>query len=106
MRIGFQRISTVGIGKKVQLILTIRCEEASQLVSDSFERKLNWHEKLALKGHALVCWSCRQFSRQLQFIRSAMSKRSDQELEDLSCGPSMPQSTKDRLKSLHTEEPE
>lgn len=96
----------MGIGKKMQLILTIRCEEASQLVSESFERKLNWHEKLAIKGHAIVCWSCRQFARQLQFIRSAMNRRSNLELEDLSTGPTMPESTKQRLKSLQTKESE
>ena len=106
MQSGSLRINRVGLAKKVQLILTIRCEEASQLVSESFERKLSWHERLAIKGHALVCWSCRQFAAQLKFLRSAMSNSRGREAEDLVSGPTMPDATRQRLKSLKLEEAE
>lgn len=57
--------------KKTRLILTIQCDEASLLTSESFDRKLAFHERLAVAGHRIVCWSCRQFEKQLRVMRDA-----------------------------------
>lgn len=57
--------------KKMRLILTIQCDEASLLTSESFDRKLAVHERMALASHRLVCWSCRQFEKQLKVMRDA-----------------------------------
>ena len=46
----------------------MKCDQASVLESDSYDRKLVWHEKLALKGHLLVCTVCRKLHKQLRFL--------------------------------------
>ena len=68
---------------KLKLILTIQCERASELTSESFERKLLLHERLALQGHVLVCWSCRQFGKQLRLISQAFQKLHQLEKEEM-----------------------
>ena len=56
-------------------IFTLRCEEASILTSREHDEPLGLAEKLALRGHILVCRSCRRLRRQLQFLHSAMQRR-------------------------------
>ena len=57
-------------------ILTIRCEEASFLTSRELDEPATLAEKLALRGHILVCRSCRRFRRQLLFLQAALHRRS------------------------------
>ena len=56
-------------------ILTIRCEEASSLTSRELDEPLGRAETLALRGHTLVCRSCRRLRRQLQFLQDAIRRR-------------------------------
>lgn len=56
----FHRLST---------ILTLKCDQASVLMSDSLDRPLRWDEWLALKGHFLACRVCPKLLRQLKLIR-------------------------------------
>ncbi len=56
-------------------ILTLRCEEASMLASRELDEPLGPAERLALRGHALVCGSCRAPCRQLQFLHGALQQR-------------------------------
>ena len=56
-------------------ILTLRCEEASSLASKELDEPLGLAETLALRGHVLLCRSCRRFRRQLQFLHAAMTRR-------------------------------
>ena len=86
---------------KIRLILTIGCDDASQLASEATERRLAWYERWALRGHLLCCWSCRQFSRQIRFLSSAMRRLSDREslpTDDESLR--LDEAAKTRLKSL------
>jgi len=53
-------------------ILTLRCEEASMLTSYELEERLSLADRMALRGHLLVCGSCRTLRHQLQFLRTAM----------------------------------
>lgn len=85
--------------KKIHLILTIQCDKAAQLTSESLERKLRLHERLAIRGHQLGCWSCRQFEKQLRFMRNALRHLKEDETADgqaVSVDPAF----KQRLKSL------
>ncbi len=59
---------------KLKLILTLRCDQASLLVSDSFDRKLAIHERIALRGHWIACRTCPLFRRQLEFVRRALQQ--------------------------------
>ncbi len=50
------------------------CREASELLSQGQDRPLSLGEKFALKAHLLLCKGCRNFGKQLDFIRAAMKR--------------------------------
>jgi Putative zinc-finger len=50
----------------------LSCKQASQLVSQSLDRKLNTRERFALKLHLFICKYCTRFSQQLVAMRVAM----------------------------------
>ncbi len=49
----------------------LSCKEASLLSSQSFDRRLAWRERVALRMHLLVCDACRTFANQVAFLRAA-----------------------------------
>ena len=53
------------------------CKDISVLLSQSQERKLGVAEQLALRLHLLICDGCRNFRRQLAFIRAAARRYCD-----------------------------
>ncbi|MEM7560895.1 MAG: zf-HC2 domain-containing protein [Planctomycetota bacterium] len=38
------------------------------LASDSYDRRLEWYERWALRGHFLVCTVCRKLKKQLKIL--------------------------------------
>jgi hypothetical protein len=56
-------------------ILTLNCEGASSLTSRELDERLGLPELLAVRGHLLVCRSCRRFRRQLLFLRLALQRQ-------------------------------
>lgn len=56
---------------RLKMILTLRCEQASVLMSDSMDRRLLLHERLALRGHLIACRVCPILAKQLHLIRRA-----------------------------------
>ncbi len=60
--------------KGILQILSLRCEEADRLMSDSLDRRLTWSERVALKGHVAVCRGCRRARRQLLILQQTMRK--------------------------------
>jgi predicted anti-sigma-YlaC factor YlaD len=56
-------------------ILTLKCEKASSLTSQELDEPLGLPELLAVRGHLLVCRSCRRFRRQLLFLRLALQRQ-------------------------------
>lgn len=53
------------------------CREISVLLSQAQERRLDFAERLALRLHLLLCDGCRNFRRQLAFIRTAVRRYRD-----------------------------
>lgn len=49
----------------------LTCKEASALVSQSYDRRLSWGERLGLRLHLAICAACTQFARQMRFLRAA-----------------------------------
>lgn len=47
------------------------CKETSALLSQALDRPLRLSERLALRAHLAVCAGCRNFGRQLDFMRAA-----------------------------------
>lgn len=63
--------------KGILQILSLRCEEADRLMSDSLDRQLSWSERVALKGHLVVCRACRRARRQMVILQQTMRKSLD-----------------------------
>ena len=55
----------------------LSCRDASQLLSQAQERRLNWHERLLLRLHLVLCDGCRNFRSQLAIMREAMRRYRD-----------------------------
>lgn len=56
----------------MKLILTLKCEESTQLVSQSLDADLSRSERLAVNMHALICRSCRRFKKQLLLLQKVL----------------------------------
>ncbi len=76
-------------------ILTLRCEEASRLASDSLDGPLPRPDRLALRLHLWLCASCRRFMDQIRQLRR-LSDRCAAE-EDIP-GTPMPADLRERIK--------
>lgn len=53
-------------------IMSLRCDEASQLISALQEHELPRTERWALSFHLLICRACRNYRRQLALLRSLL----------------------------------
>lgn len=58
----------------VKLILTLKCEQSTRLVSQSLDGQLGWSERWAVRLHALCCRPCRRYKRQILFLRQALRR--------------------------------
>ncbi|MHB8534319.1 MAG: anti-sigma factor family protein [Sulfuricaulis sp.] len=47
------------------------CKETAQLVSQSYDRRLSWRERLGVRLHMVFCDACNHFRRQMEFLRRA-----------------------------------
>jgi hypothetical protein len=56
----------------LKLVLTLRCRQASWLLSRSQDDSLDPAERMAVRFHLLICRSCRRFSHQLIMLRQAL----------------------------------
>lgn len=52
----------------------ISCREATELVSRSLDAPLGWRQRLGLRVHLLACSLCRDFRRQMLFLREALRR--------------------------------
>jgi len=58
--------------------MKITCKEASRLVSRGLDRELGWGERARLRLHLAICEGCANFSKQMQFLRKALSRLAEQ----------------------------
>lgn len=65
------RISLI---QQVKTVLTLTCDQSSRLVSDSQERELHLHERVALRLHMASCKGCRRMRRHLSLMREIASR--------------------------------
>jgi predicted anti-sigma-YlaC factor YlaD len=49
----------------------LTCKQTARLVSLSYDKRLSWRERLGVRLHLLVCDACRNFGRQMRFLRAA-----------------------------------
>ena len=52
----------------------LNCRQVSELVSIAEDRRLGWLERWRLRAHLRVCEGCRQFQKQVAFLRGAIRR--------------------------------
>ncbi len=52
----------------------LTCKDVSALVSQSQDRKLSVLEQVRLQPHLAICEACRNFQRQMDFLRQAFRR--------------------------------
>lgn len=52
----------------------LTCKQVSVLVSQSQDRTLGPVEQLRLQAHIAICGACRNFQRQMDFLRQAFRR--------------------------------
>lgn len=60
----------------------LSCKETAQLVSQSYDRRLSWRERLGVRLHMVICDACSHFRRQMDFLRR-VTRRFTQEQEEI-----------------------
>ena len=73
----------------------LTCKQASQLISQSLDKKLNWQERFALRLHLFICKYCLRFSQQLNALRVALKRVSEAVENDTNI--TLPSETKARI---------
>ena len=76
-------------------ILTLPCSEATRLTSESLDRALPAHDRLAVRLHTLACLSCRRYRRQVLSLRRMATRLAGQ--IDSSTRP-LPDDVRERIK--------
>ena len=71
------------------------CKQASQIISQSLDRKLTLRERFALNFHLFICNACKHFNQQLIALRSTFKKLNASIENDTNI--QMPSETKKRL---------
>ncbi len=57
----------------------LTCKEATHLMSEAQDRTLTRVQRLSLRLHLLICRGCRNFQRQMLFLRRACHLFRDRE---------------------------
>ncbi len=47
----------------------LNCKQNTELLSQSLDRPITFREKLAMRLHLVMCRGCRNFEKQLTFMR-------------------------------------
>ena len=57
--------------------MMLTCKEVSRLASQGLDRRLGIGERLKLRVHLAICDGCRNFIRQLDFLRKVVARIGD-----------------------------
>lgn len=57
------------------MLLTLRCDDSTRLMSAGFERDLSGVERWAVRLHFISCGYCRRFNKQLSVLQTAAVER-------------------------------
>jgi hypothetical protein len=76
-------------------ILTLPCSEAARISSESLDRTLPFHDRLAVRLHTLACASCRRYRRQILSLRKTATRLAERVNPP---GPALPDDVRERIK--------
>jgi hypothetical protein len=60
----------------------LSCQQTSLIVSQSYDRRLLWRERIGIRLHLMLCAACANFKRHMDFLRTALRSYAQQELQD------------------------
>ncbi len=52
----------------------LNCKEATELMSQRLDRELSMSQKIGLRLHLMLCAGCRNYGRQMDFLRQVSRK--------------------------------
>ncbi len=52
----------------------LNCKQATELMSRGMDRNLSLNRRISLRIHLMMCSGCRNFNKQMQFLRHASRK--------------------------------
>ncbi len=55
----------------------LNCKQNTELLSQALDRPITFREKLTMRLHLMMCRDCRNFEKQLAFIRKASRELTD-----------------------------
>ena len=70
-----------------KLMLSLKCDQSTRIVSESLDRELMFVEKWAVRLHYISCWSCRRFGKQIRAIREAVRQHPERATEHQRLSP-------------------
>ena len=80
----------------------LTCKDASQLMSQSLDRRLSLTDRMGLRIHLVICKSCQIAYRQLNFIHQFCKRIAAEPVDIVSIQPGLTNEAKERiLKELH-----
>ena len=71
----------------IKLMLTLKCEQSTHIVSESLDRDLSFVERWAVRLHYISCWSCRRFSKQIRQMRDLVRQHPERPTETAGLSP-------------------
>jgi hypothetical protein len=91
------------------LILTCKCEQASQFTCESLDRPLSFSERGAARLHALICRNCNRMERQIRWLHRTLAEMPLEMREQMiervcRLSPATKQRIKQQLRRLSTDE--
>lgn len=85
----------------------LTCKDASQLMSQSFDRRLGLMERAGLRVHLVICKSCQLAYRQLDFMHHMCQRIAAEPADITSLQPGLTAAAEERiLKELHRKQDE
>lgn len=75
----------------------LTCKDVSQLMSQSFDRRLSLMEKVGLRFHMLICKSCQIANRQLDFLRQLCKQIAAEPNDIASLQPGLTAEARERI---------
>jgi predicted anti-sigma-YlaC factor YlaD len=52
----------------------LNCKQAAALISQGMDKELSLPQKVSLRFHLMMCNGCRNFNRQMEFLRQGCRK--------------------------------
>lgn len=76
-----------------------RCQDVSQIVSESMDRKVSWGERLGIRFHLMMCRYCARHKHQLQAVKDTIRAYA-QHLEEAEPTVQLSEEAKQKMKHM------